>query len=75
MQLSLHVTRKFFPQSTSRWKIWNALPIVTMRKIPLWDVDKIRKTVRDLSTESKKSCLDYLKNLNKLSDAYMKMKA
>lgn len=48
---------------------------MTNSKDILEAVDKIRKPLKDLSTESKKSCLDYLNNLNKLSNAYMKMKA
>lgn len=51
------------------------LVYMTNSKDILEAIDKIRKPLKDLSADSKKSCLEYLNNLNKLSDAYIKMKA
>jgi len=51
------------------------LVYMTNSKDILEAIDKIRKPLKDLSADSKKSCLEYLNNLNRLSDAYMKMKA
>ena len=33
-------------------------------------IDKIRNSLRDLDTENKKKCLQYLQNLNQLSQIY-----
>lgn len=51
------------------------LVYMTNSKDILEAIDKIRRPLKDLSADSKKSCLEYLNNLNKLSDAYIKMKA
>lgn len=52
----------------------NDLVYMTNSKDILDAIDKIRKPLNNLSNDSKTICLNYLNNLNKLSNAYNESK-
>ena len=52
----------------------NDLVYMTNSKDILDAIDKIRKPLNNLSDDSKSICLNYLNNLNKLSNAYNESK-